>query len=429
MNFTPKEILSFVEENDVKFIRLTFADIHGNLKNIAIMPDELPYAFEHGIPFDATTLAGCHSDLLLFPDISTLSVLPWRPKTGRVIRFFCNIKCTDGSDYKGDLRNELSSYIDNLKRKNYSCEIDTKCEFYLFNTDENGEPTKIPHDNAGYLDIAPLDKCENVRREICLSLEEMGFNPQSSRHTYGAGQNEIDFKRSDALTSADNMVYYKTVVKNVAAQNGLFATFMPKPLENQFGSGLHIGIAIKKNGKHIFSPTPETQTELGSQFVAGILNRIREITCFLNPITNSYKRLGEHFAPKYVNWSFENRSQLIRIPYTAGKHPRIEVRSADASCNPYIVFKLLLAAGFEGIENKMPLSEKTFTCGSTSNFDELPGTLGEAVAIAEKSDFVKNNLSEEIYETMFSHLSYTLTKYNLADDKSKFEDEFYFNCI
>ncbi|MGN1480697.1 glutamine synthetase family protein [Porcipelethomonas sp.] len=429
MNYTPKEILSFVEENDVKFIRLTFTDIYGNLKNIAIMPDELPYAFEHGIPFDATALAGCHSDLLLFPDISTLSVLPWRPKSGRVIRFFCNIKCTDGTEYKGDLRNELTEYINTLKGQGYSCEIGTKCEFYLFNTDDNGDPTKIPHDNASYLDIAPLDKCENVRREICLSLEEMGFNPQSSRHTYGPGQNEIDFKRSDVLSAADNMVYYKTVVKNIAAQNGLFATFMPKPIENQPGSGLHISIAIKKDNEHIFSPTPENQTEIGSHFVAGILNRIREITCFLNPITNSYKRFGENFAPKYVNWSFENRSQLIRIPYTAGKHPRIEIRSADAACNPYIVFKLLLAAGFEGIDNKTVLSQKTFTGDTPAKFDELPESLREAVELAKASDFVKMNLSPEIYDAVFSNLDYTLTKYNMADDKIKFEDEFYFNSI
>ncbi len=429
MNYTPKEILSFVEENDVKFIRLTFTDIYGNLKNIAIMPDELPYAFEHGIPFDATALAGCHSDLLLFPDIETLSVLPWRPKSGRVIRFFCNIKCTDGTEYKGDLRNELTQYINQMKSKGYSCEIGTKCEFYLFNTDDDGNATKVPHDNASYLDIAPLDKCENVRREICLSLEEMGFNPQSSRHTYGPGQNEIDFKRSNALCAADNMVYYKTVVKNIAAQNGLTATFMPKPIDNQPGSGLHISISIKKNGEPLFSPSLETQTEFGSYFVAGILNRIKEITCFLNPITNSYKRFGENFAPKYVNWAFENRSQLIRIPYTAGKHPRIEVRSADAACNPYIAFKLLLAAGFEGIESKTKLSDDTFTRGSQANFDELPSSLEEAVELAKSSDFVKNNLSAEIYDAVFNNLNYTLTKYNLADDKIKFEDEFYFNSI
>ncbi len=427
MNYSPKEILSFVEENDVKFIRLTFTDIYGQLKNIAIMPGELSRAFEHGIPFDATTLAGCHEDLLLVPDISTLSVLPWRPKTGRVIRFFCNIMCIDGTPYKGDLRNELESYISSMKRSGYTCEVGTKCEFYLFNTDNEGEPTKIPHDHAGYLDIAPLDKCENVRREICLSLEEMGFNPQSSRHTHGPGQNEIDFKRSDTLTSADNMVYYKTVVKNIAAQNGLFASFMPKPISNQFGSGLHINISVNHNGKPIFSY--DNLTEKGSQFIAGILNRIREITCFLNPITNSYKRLGENFAPKYVNWSFENRAQLIRIPYTAGNHPRIEIRSADATCNPYIAFKLLLAAGFEGINKNLTLNAETFKDAAKTNFDELPSTLDEAITLAKNSDFVKENLTPEIYDAVFRHLQYTVTKYEMAEDKHEFEYEYYFKSI
>lgn len=430
MEYTPKEILSFVEENDVKFIRLTFTDIYGQLKNIAIMPAQLSRAFENGIAFDSSALTGCFSDLLLFPDISTLSVLPWRPKSGRVIRFFCNIKHTDGTPYKGDLRAELNSYLEELRKQNYTCEIGTKCEFYLFNTDNDGEPTKIPHDNAGYLDIAPLDKCENVRREICLSLEEMGFNPQSSRHTHGPGQNEIDFTRSNALTAADNMVYYKTVVKNIAAQNGLYATFMPKPIAKKPGNGLHICIAVKHNGEYIFSPDAENQTERGRQFIAGILNRICEITCFLNPVTNSYKRMGEYYAPKYVNWSFGNCSQLIRIPYTSGgKHPQIEVRSADAACNPYIVFKLLLAAGFEGIENKSVLREDTFTKSSAGNFDELPSSLAEAIEIAKSSEFVRKNISEEIHKSVIRKLEYDLSEYNAASNKQAFEDEYYFKII
>lgn len=430
MNYSPKEILSFVEENDVKFIRLTFTDIYGQLKNIAIMPNQLSYVFENGIAFDGTKLAGCHSDLLLFPDISTLSVLPWRPKSGRVIRFFCNIRCTDGTPYKGDLRYELHKYIETMRSKNYTCEIGTKCEFYLFNTDIEGEPTKTPHDNAGYLDIAPLDKCENVRREICLSLEEMGFNPQSSRHTHGPGQNEIDFTRSDVLTAADNMLYYKTVVKNIAAQNGLFASFMPKPLANKHGCGLHMNITVKSGGEFIFAPSTETQTKKGSQFIAGILNRIREITCFFNPITNSYKRLGENFAPKYVNWSFENHSQLIRIPYSAGgKHPRIEVRSADAACNPYIVFKLLLAAGFEGIENQTVLTDDTFTDSATGDFAELPSSLEESISLAKSSEFVRKNLSPEIHDAVIKKLECDLAEYNCAEDKLAFENEYYFKTI
>ncbi len=425
MEKTPKEILNFIEENDVKFIRLTFTDIYGNLKNIAIMPSELPRAFEHGIPFDAGFLSENYSDLLLFPDISTLSVLPWRPRSGRVIRFFCNVKCTDGTHYTGDLRYELGSFLENMENQGYSCRIGTKCEFYLFDNDEYGKPTKIPHDNAGYLDIAPLDRCENPRREICLSLEEMGFNPQSSRHTYGPGQNEIDFKMSGALTAADNMLYYKTVVKNIAAQHGLFASFMPMPIENQFGSGLHIGISVKKNGQNIFSSSYESFTDEGKYFYSGIASRLSEITCFLNPTTNSYKRLNKNYNEKYAKSKFENRSRLIRIPYAADGGHTMEVRSADAACDPYIAFKLLLAAGLEGINRKILLNENDMQ----KILDSLPRSLNAAVSSARASEFVRNNISSKIYEPIFRHFEDIITRYELSDDKNRFEDEFYFTSI
>ena len=244
MSFSPKEILKFVEENDVKFIRLTFCDISGSLKNVAIMPNELERAFQYGIPFDASCINDRCSDLLLVPDISTLSILPWRPKSGRVVRFFCSMKNMDGSDYAGDMRTELINCINSLRLDGYSCEMGTKCEFYLFELDENGEPTKIPHDKGSYLDVAPLDKCENARREICLSLEEMGLNPKSSCHKHGPAQNEIEFRENEPVTAADNMVHYKTVVKSIAAQNGLFASFMPKPLPDEHGSALSISLSI-----------------------------------------------------------------------------------------------------------------------------------------------------------------------------------------
>ncbi len=423
MNRTPKEIMNFVEENDVKFIRLTFTDIYGNLKNIAIMPGELPRAFEKGIPFEAETFSGDYSDLLLFPDISTLSVLPWRPRSGRVIRFFCNIKCADGRDFYGDLRHDLDSFLEKKQHEGYSCLISTRCEFYLFNMGDNGEPTKTPHDNAGYLDIAPLDKCENARREICLSLEEMGFAPQSSRHTYGPGQNEIDFRISNALKAADNMIYYKTVVKNIAAQSGLFASFMPKPLENQTGSGLHIGISVKKDGKHIFSSRPETLSEEGKHFIAGILSRIKEITCFLDPTTNSYKRLQGKTAPTRIDWSYENRSQLIRIPNTTDSDPLIVIRSSDAACNPYIAFKLLLAAGFEGIDKKIPLDSSRLIN------EKLPTSLEQALETAKNSELVNSALSESIRSKIFGHIEDTLTRYDLANNKSNFENDYYFGSL
>ena len=417
MSFSPIEVLNFVEENDVKFIRLTFCDIFGNLKNIAIMPKELPRAFKHGISFDATGITGECSDLLLIPDISTLSVLPWRPKSGRVVRFFCNIQNSDGSDYSGDLRKQLHDKILSLNSEGYSCEFATKCEFYLFNLDDSGEPTKIPHDHGGYLDVAPLDKCENTRREICLSLEEMGLNPKSSCHKHGWGQNEIDFKKSEPVTAADNMVHYKTVVKSIASQNGLYASFMPRPLENQPGSILNICLGIRKNGMDIFS------TDEGKSFIAGILNRIPEMTAFLNPSTNSYERFGVGYAPQFINWSYKNTSPLIRISNAVGESPSIEVRSADATCNPYIAFNLILSAGFEGIKNREELAPESETS------KKLPSSLEEAYNLAEKSDFIKSVLSEKTRNGLLENISGICSEYDKASDKKAFDESRYFKFV
>lgn len=431
MSFSPKEILKFVEENDVKFIRLTFCNISGSLKNVAIMPNELERAFQYGIPFDASCINDRCSDLLLVPDISTLSILPWRPKSGRVVRFFCSMKNMDGSDYAGDMRTELINCINSLRLDGYSCEMGTKCEFYLFELDENGEPTKIPHDKGSYLDVAPLDKCENARREICLSLEEMGLNPKSSCHKHGPAQNEIEFRENEPVTAADNMVHYKTVVKSIAAQNGLFASFMPKPLPDEHGSALSISLSIKKGGENLFAPTLDEMSFEGKCFMNGILKRIREITAFLNPTTNSYKRLGIGYAPKYVNWSFENRAQLIRIPMPVGFSPRIELRSADACCNPYIAFKLILNAGIEGIKSGDCSLLDTTMKGDSAHvgFEPLPLSLEEAAEVAKNSDFVKRSLSQEVRDDIFAQLDSQIKKYNFADNKDAFEEKSYFKYV
>lgn len=430
MSFSPKEILNFIEENDVKFIRLTFCDMFGNLKNIAIMPDELPRAFEYGIPFDSSTIASGTSDLLLVPDISTLSVLPWRPKSGRVVRFFCSLKNMDGSDYVGDTRTDLTNYINQLRLDGYTCEMGTKCEFYLFELDEKGAPTRIPHDNGGYLDVAPLDRCENARREICLSLEEMGMKPKGSCHKHGPAQNEIEFRENEPVTAADNMVHYKTVVKSIAAQSGLFASFMPKPLPNEHGSALCISLSIKKRGENIFGSDLSEMSHEGKCFISGVLSRIREMTAFINCTTNSYKRFGMGYAPKYVDWSFENCSQLIRIPKAVGITPRIEIRSADACCNPYAAFKLILAAGIEGIKrDDCSLLDSTMKDGSGDDLQLLPETLEEAVKIAKQSDFVREHLSEEICADIFEQIDRQVSRYNAADDKDEFEYRTYFKYI
>ena len=291
MDATMSEVVQFIQENDVKFIRLAFCDIFGNQKNIAIMPTELARAFEHGIHFNASALRGFlnveDSDLLLFPDPGTMSVLPWRPAQGRVVRFYCDIRYPDGTPFEGDGRHLLREASRRARRAGYAITMGTASEFYLFELDDKGHPTTIPHDHGEYFDVAPLDKAENVRRQICLTLEEMGIQPESSHHEQGPGQNEVDFRYAEALEAADNFVTFKSVVKSMASSSGLFASFLPKPLQGAPGSGLHLSISIMKDGKNLFHPSFEQSAD-GRSFVAGILRHAAEMTIFGNPLTNSF---------------------------------------------------------------------------------------------------------------------------------------------
>lgn len=419
MTYTMKEVLQFVKENDVKFIRLAFCDILGVQKNISIMPDELDRAFESGISFDASAISGFlnieNSDLFLYPDPSTLSILPWRPQQGRVVRFFCDIKHPDGRDFEGNTRNILRLAVKRAARLGFECKIGSECEFYLFETDEKGNPTDIPYDNGGYLDIAPVDKCENIRREICLTLEQMGIKPESSHHEQGPGQNEIDFRYSDALTAADNFITFKSVVRTIASMNGLSASFMPKPITDKSGSGLHINLSLSKNGFNIFNRNNTDYFNLAESFIAGVLDKILDITAFANPVVNSYDRFGAFEAPKYVSWSHQNRSQLIRIPAATGEYSRMELRSPDPSCNPYLTFALVLHAGLDGIENSLELSKPTdFNIlkadnDKLKNIKVLPDNLKQALDILSQSNFVKNIISEEILN---KYLEIKLSEWN-----------------
>lgn len=427
MKYTENEVLEFVEENDVKFIRLAFCDAFGKSKNLAIMASELPRAFDEGIFFSATGVPGICSggsdDYILCPDSTTLSLLPWRPKQGSVIRFFCNIKNQDGSPIDCDSRYLLSKAIEKAESMGFSCKIGTNCEFYLFEPDENGMPTKIPRDRAGHLDIAPLDRCENVRREICLTLEEMGIPPLSSHHERGPGQNEIDFKRSDALTAADNFITFKSVVKTISAANGVYATFMPKPLSDSSGSGLHINLHLYRDGKNIFEKGSE-HTEEAKSFVAGVMNRIREITLFLNPLTNSYERFGCCEAPFYITWSSENRANLIKMITNQGKQSRMEIRSADSTCNPYLAFALVLLAGLEGVEKKLTLAAPSVS--PDENTEKLPANLSEAILSAEKSEFVREAIPPKMLSCILENARLMWEKYSAAEDKEAFEEQAYF---
>ncbi len=397
MKYSKEEIIQYVIEEDVKFIRLAFCDIFGKQKNISIMPDELNRAFDFGIAIDASAIAGfggeVHSDLLLHPDADTLNVLPWRPEQGRVVRMFCSITYPDGKPFEGDTRSLLKNAINDAKAAGYNFFFGAEQEFYLFKLDENGEPTKEPYDKAGYMDIAPEDKGENIRREICLTLEQMGINPESSHHEEGAGQNEIDFRYSDPLTAADNVITLQTIVRTVANRNGLYADFSPKPLLSEPGNGFHINLSVKSD---------DGVGNLLPYMIAGVLDKIEDMTAFLNPVAESYERLGNNKAPRYISWSSENRSQLVRIPAAIGEYRRAELRSPDPSVNPYIAFALLIYSGLYGIENLLDLpvvadfNLYTADAQTLSKFKTLPMSHAEAREFAFNSDFIKQHIPERI---------------------------------
>lgn len=398
MKYSKQEVLQYVAEDDVKFIRLAFCDVFGRQKNISIMPDELLRAFEDGIAIDASAIAGfgdeTHSDLLLHPDADTLMPLPWRPEHGRVVRMFCNISYPDGRPFENDTRSILKKAVDDAQKAGIQFFFGSEQEFYLFNMSETGEPTKIPYDNAGYMDIAPDDRGENIRREICLTLEQMGIYPESSHHEEGPGQNEIDFRYSDPVTAADNAMTFQTVVKTVARRNGLVADFGPKPLSDKPGNGFHINISAKA----------DNGSDNMHYIIAGILDRISDMTLFFNPLESSYQRFGSHKAPKYISWSTQNRSQLIRIPAATGKYRRAELRSPDPSTNAYLAFALMIYAGLYGIQNKLPLAGSAdinlFKAddATLAGFKQLPANLTEARNLALKSDFIKQYIPESILD-------------------------------
>ncbi len=400
--YTESEVLDFIRDEDVKFIRLAFFTLDGKQKNTSIMAKQLPLAFKNGVSFDASSIPGFqspnHSDLFLHPDPATIEVLPWRPTAGKVVRMFCDIRHPDGTPYEKDCRYILKNIVKKAKEEfGVEFKIGTEIEFYLMNLTESGASSNIPMDNGGYMDIAPEDKGENIRRDICFTLEQMGIIPEASHHEAGPGQNEIDFKYASPLTSADNTATFKWAVCTKAAMNGLYADFSPKPFADKPGSGMHINISC-------FHEKDGDTTEYMRYTLAGILSHIEEITLFLNPTENSYKRLGECKAPKYISWDYGNRSQLIRIPATK-EEKRIELRSPDPEVNSYIAFTLLIAAALDGIKNKLTppdaVSEDLLSAEKsiTENLKTLPSSFEEAYAVAEKSEFVKNTLGEALLKS------------------------------
>ena len=384
--------MQFIREEDVKFIRLAFCDLFGAQKNISIMPNEMARAFEYGIAIDASAIEGfgdeTHSDLFLHPDPSTLVVLPWRPEHGRVVRMYCDITYPDGRPFEGDTRKILQNAVKEAEESGYRFQFGAKMEFYLFKLDENGNPTKEPFDNAGYMDIAPADKGENIRREICLNLEQMGILPESSHHEKGPGQNEIDFRYSSPLEAADNAMNFRSAVQAIVSRNGVAADFSPKPLDDAPGNGFHINFSVKSLSDE--DVMPET--------IAGILSYVRDMTVFLNPCEKSYQRLGNDKAPSYLSWSNENRSQLIRIPAAVGEYKRAELRSPDPLANPYIAYALIIYAALDGIKRKRKLPKPTninlYTADKNTleKYKRLPMSLNEAARTASESNFIRKHL-------------------------------------
>ena len=395
MKYSEEEVLQYVLEDDVKFIRLAFCDVYGRQKNIAIMPDELSRAFTQGIPIDGSAIAGfgdgMHSDLLLRPDAATLHQMPWRPEHGKVVRLYADITWPDGTPFSCDTRRILKTAVLDAEKAGLHFDLAAKQDFYLFLLNENGYPTPEPYDRAGYMDLAPADRGENIRREICLTLEQLGIRPESSYHEAGPGQNKIVFRYSDALSAADNALTFHTVVNAVAHRNGLAADFSAKPVKGKPGNGFHLVFSVHEDTGRMFLP----------QVIAGILEHARAMTIFFNPTENSYERLGEFKAPGYVCWSEQNRSPLIRIPGAPG-NPRAELRSPDPSANPYLVSALLLYAGMDGIFNDRPLPPATdlnlFTAdeAALAHLPKLPSSLTEAREAASGCTFIREHIPEEL---------------------------------
>jgi glutamine synthetase len=406
--FTKEDIRQIVFDEDVKFIRLQFVDIFGSIKNVAITVEQLNMALNNEIMFDGSSIEGMYrsyeSDMYLIPDLSTFEIFPWRPTQGKVARLICDIYKADNTPFMGDPRIVLKNVIKEAEALNYTIKLAPEFEFFLFHTDDSGKPTTETHDNAGYFDLGPIDLGENVRRDIVLTLQEMDFEIAASHHEVAPGQHEIDFCPEEILRVADNIVTFKLVVKAIAQKHGLHATFMPKPLQGTYGSGMHMNITMfDEEGKNIFFDRNDLNnlSDTAYQFMSGLLFHARAVTAVTNPTINSYKRLvnGDE-APNRIGWSSLNDSPLVRIPKSRNNISYIEYRSPDTSCNPYLAIAAMIRAGLDGILNKRtvqePLSEAKMSVEAMFFDDKLklPETLKEALIALEKDEVIKTALGE-----------------------------------
>lgn len=415
--YTKQDIMRLVKEEDIEFIRLQFTDIFGTLKNVAITASQIEKALDNKCMFDGSSIEGFaridESDMYLYPDLDTFEIFPWRPQQGKVARMICDVYCPNGMPFEGDPRYILKKELKEAADMGYSFYVGSECEFFLFHTDEEGRPTTITHEKAGYFDISPLDLGENARRDIILNLEQMGFEIEASHHEVAPAQHEIDLKYTNALKAADNLMTFKLAAKSIAKQHGLFASFMPKPIYGVCGSGLHINMSLSKEGINIFNDysAPNGVSKEAYQFIAGILEHVKGMTLITNPIVNSYKRLLPDFeAPVYIAWSEENRSPLIRIPAARGTNMRVELRSPDPASNPYLLLAACLASGLDGM--KRGLEAPQSITGNIYNMtkeeleslgvEAIPSNLSKACHYFEDDQFMKQVLGESVHKKYLS---------------------------
>ena len=410
--YTKEDIIRKVSEEDIKFIRMQFTDIFGQLKNVAITASQIEKAVNNQVMIDGSSIEGFvrihESDMYLYPDLDSFTVLPWRPQQGKVARLICDVYTPDGKPFQGDPRGVLKRVLSKAARMGYSFNVGPECEFFLFETDERGKPTTRTGDDAGYFDLGPLDHGESTRREICLTLEQMGFEIEASHHEVAAGQHEIDFKYAPALRTADNVMTFKLAVKTLAQKNGLHATFMPKPIFGINGSGMHTNMSLfDSQGRNIFydESDPRKLSKACYAFIAGLLAHVKGMSAITNPLINSYKRLVPGYeAPCYLAWSASNRSALIRIPAARGQATRVELRCPDPACNPYLALAVCLAAGLDGMEKGMvppaEITENIFAMDpdtrAAHGIDNLPGSLYEALQALKADRLIQDTLGEHV---------------------------------
>lgn len=408
--YTREDILRLVREEDIQFIRMQFTDIFGQMKNVAITASQIEKALDNQIMMDGSSIEGFvrieESDQYLWPDLDTFAILPWRPQYGKVARLICDVHNPDGTPFVGDPRGVLKRALARAGELGLTFNAGPELEFFLFQTDEDGRPTTKTSDEAGYFDLGPLDHGESTRREICLCLEEMGFEIEASHHEVAAGQHEIDFKYTEALQAADNIMTFKLAVKTLAQKNGLHATFMPKPVCGAAGSGMHVNMSLFRDGQNAFydPADPRKLSLLAYQFIAGLLDHVQGFCAVTNPLVNSYKRLVPGYeAPCHLAWSTGNRSALIRIPTPREAGTRVELRSPDPSCNPYLAFAVCLAAGLDGIQRRLTppaeSNENLYAIAAdleAQGVRRLPASLEAAIHALEADSVVTAALGEHV---------------------------------